>query len=218
MKVHMKRHAANSVTLSFADYIWDEKTSENVKNTSVYLTEEKCTKEKRKEESIEEQVVEETVDETVVESTEEPVIETEEETSEVIDDDIPTVDKLLASDVEEEVTPDEPVFDETAVEDTEVEEPVEETTEEAVQSNEVSFAEVDNLDNSLSESNLAYLDKQDNSASDSVANADLKQDIKSVLLYMDQLLENLPEDKIIEFAKSDEFVTYKKLFSELGLS
>lgn len=54
MKVHMKRHAANSVTLSFADYIWDEKTSENVKNTSVYLTEEKCTKEKRKEESIEE--------------------------------------------------------------------------------------------------------------------------------------------------------------------
>ena len=91
-------------------------------------------------------------------------------------------------------------------------------TEEAVQSNEVSFAEVDNLDNSLSESNLAYLDKQENSASDSVANADLKQDIKSVLLYMDQLLENLPEDKIIEFAKSDEFVTYKKLFSELGLS
>ena len=39
-----------------------------------------------------------------------------------------------------------------------------------------------------------------------------------VLLYMDQLLENLPEEKIVEFAKSDEFVTYKKLFSELGLS
>ena len=51
-----------------------------------------------------------------------------------------------------------------------------------------------------------------------MANADLKQDIKSVLLYMDQLLENLPEEKIVEFAKSDEFVTYKKLFSELGLS
>ena len=35
---------------------------------------------------------------------------------------------------------------------------------------------------------------------------------------MDQLLENLPEEKIVEFAKSEEFTTYKKLFSELGLS
>ena len=30
--------------------------------------------------------------------------------------------------------------------------------------------------------------------------------------------ENLPEDKIMEFAQSDEFATYKKLFNELGLS
>ena len=49
-------------------------------------------------------------------------------------------------------------------------------------------------------------------------NSDLKSDIKSVLLYMDQLLENLPEEKIMEFAHSDEFATYKKLFNELGLS
>ncbi|MEE1166570.1 MAG: hypothetical protein UHP28_05370 [Treponema sp.] len=47
---------------------------------------------------------------------------------------------------------------------------------------------------------------------------DLKADVKSVLLYMDQLLENLPEDKIVEFAKSEQFATYKKLFNELGLS
>ena len=47
---------------------------------------------------------------------------------------------------------------------------------------------------------------------------DLKSDVKSVLLYMDQLLENLPEDKIVEFAKSEQFATYKKLFNELGLS
>ena len=33
-----------------------------------------------------------------------------------------------------------------------------------------------------------------------------------------RFVENLPEDKIVEFAKSDEFVTYKKLFNELGLS
>ena len=48
--------------------------------------------------------------------------------------------------------------------------------------------------------------------------ADLKDEIKSVLIYMDQLLENLPEDKIEEFAKSEYFETYKKLFKELGLS
>ncbi|MCR5045271.1 MAG: hypothetical protein K6A42_01680 [Treponema sp.] len=46
----------------------------------------------------------------------------------------------------------------------------------------------------------------------------LKTEIVSVLSYMDQLLENLPEDKITEFAKSEHFVTYKKLFDELGLS
>jgi pilus assembly protein FimV len=47
---------------------------------------------------------------------------------------------------------------------------------------------------------------------------DITQEVKSVLLYMDQLLENLPEDKIIEFAHSEQFATYKKLFSDLGLS
>ena len=53
---------------------------------------------------------------------------------------------------------------------------------------------------------------------DAEENSELKKDIKSVLLYMDQLLENLPEDKIVEFAKSEEFITYKKLFNELGLN
>ncbi len=55
-------------------------------------------------------------------------------------------------------------------------------------------------------------------AAEDNANEELKKDIKSVLLYMDQLLENLPEEKIVEFAKSEEFSTYKKLFSELGLA
>jgi hypothetical protein len=45
----------------------------------------------------------------------------------------------------------------------------------------------------------------------------LKQELKTVLSYMDQLLESLPEDKIEEFAKSKYFDTYKKLFEELGL-
>ena len=47
---------------------------------------------------------------------------------------------------------------------------------------------------------------------------DMKQEIKSVLSYMDQLLENLPEEKITEFAQSEQFETYKKLFVELGLA
>ena len=46
----------------------------------------------------------------------------------------------------------------------------------------------------------------------------MKQEIKSVLSYMDQLLESLPEEKITEFAKSEQFETYKKLFTELGLA
>jgi len=45
----------------------------------------------------------------------------------------------------------------------------------------------------------------------------LKKDLKNVLSYMDQLLESLPEDKIEEFAKSEHFDTYRKLFKELGL-
>jgi hypothetical protein len=47
--------------------------------------------------------------------------------------------------------------------------------------------------------------------------SNLKQELKTVLSYMDQLLESLPEDKIEEFAKSEYFDTYKKLFEELGL-
>jgi len=47
---------------------------------------------------------------------------------------------------------------------------------------------------------------------------DLKDEIKSVLAYMDQLLESLPEEKIEEFARSEHFEVYRKLFEELGIS
>lgn len=47
---------------------------------------------------------------------------------------------------------------------------------------------------------------------------ELKDEIKSVLSYMDQLLESLPEDKIEEFARSEHFSVYRKLFEELGIS
>lgn len=95
----------------------------------------------------------------------------------------------------------EPVFDETPaeeesiIEETILEEPVIENPVEPVASPAVETA-----------------------GSNGEIPGDLKQEIKSVLSYMDQLLENLPEDKISEFAQSEQFVTYKKLFEELGLS
>lgn len=45
----------------------------------------------------------------------------------------------------------------------------------------------------------------------------LKTEMKTVLQYLDQLLEALPEDKITEFAKSEHFTVYQRLFEELGL-
>ena len=45
----------------------------------------------------------------------------------------------------------------------------------------------------------------------------LRDEIRSVLKYMDQLLESLPEDKIQEFAKSEHFEVYRRLFEELEL-
>ncbi|MDE7139754.1 MAG: hypothetical protein K2O09_03220, partial [Treponemataceae bacterium] len=60
-------------------------------------------------------------------------------------------------------------------------------------------------------------DEETTGTSDAIS-GNLKQEIKSVLTYMDQLLENLPEDKITEFAQSEQFEAYKKLFKDLGLA
>ena len=60
--------------------------------------------------------------------------------------------------------------------------------------------------------------KEKPASENSTIPGELQKEIKSVLSYMDQLLENLPEDKIAEFAQSEQFETYKKLFKELGLA
>ncbi|MDR2702458.1 MAG: hypothetical protein LBB72_08515 [Spirochaetaceae bacterium] len=60
--------------------------------------------------------------------------------------------------------------------------------------------------------------EQGPSAGDREISMSLKEELKIVLSYMDQLLESLPEEKIEEFAKSEYFETYKKLFEELGLA
>ena len=120
-----------------------------------------------------------------------------EETDDFSDASFPSVENFLNPDpiVNDDVL-NEPVFEETAVDEPVIEDEIakEPVVETAPESEPIAESEPENT------------------------NDDLKQDIKSVLLYMDQLLENLPEEKIVEFAKSDEFATYKKLFSELGLS
>ncbi len=55
------------------------------------------------------------------------------------------------------------------------------------------------------------------SSSSSAIPDNLKDEIRTVLKYMDTLLEGLPDDKIQEFASSDYFVMYKKLFEDLGI-
>nr|HPO50804.1 hypothetical protein [Spirochaetota bacterium] len=46
---------------------------------------------------------------------------------------------------------------------------------------------------------------------------ELKEEVKTVLSYLDQLLDALPEEKIKEFAESKTFDLYRKLFDELNI-
>ena len=57
----------------------------------------------------------------------------------------------------------------------------------------------------------------DDSSEFSAIPVGLKNELKNVLSYMDHLLESLPEEKIEEFAQSEYFDKYKKIFKELGL-
>ena len=45
----------------------------------------------------------------------------------------------------------------------------------------------------------------------------VREEVRSVLAYLDQLLDALPPEKVREFAQSKHFATYKKLFREFGL-
>jgi uncharacterized protein YktA (UPF0223 family) len=53
--------------------------------------------------------------------------------------------------------------------------------------------------------------------SDTEIPSGIKNELIHVLEYMDKLLESLPEEKIEEFAQSEHYRTYKKLFEELGI-
>ena len=78
---------------------------------------------------------------------------------------------------------------------------------------------IDSIDVSASETPEESAAPDENIASDESLDipSGIKNELKTVLSYMDQLLESLPEEKIEEFAKSEYFDTYKKLFKELGL-
>ncbi|NNM54653.1 MAG: hypothetical protein HKM05_08030 [Spirochaetales bacterium] len=64
---------------------------------------------------------------------------------------------------------------------------------------------------------VAIPEAQAQTASGDEVSPQLKSELKAVLSYMDKLLANLPDEKIQEFAESEHFEVYKKLFEELGL-
>ena len=91
----------------------------------------------------------------------------------------------------------------------------------------ISQSELDKLENETAEPEESTIESR---AAESIAASDaiqetstdtipthLKHELKTVLSYMDQLLESLPDEKIEEFARSKYYDTYKKLFKELGL-
>ena len=140
---------------------------------------------------------------------------------------IPKVDDILVESSSTDFMDSVKDRTETAAPDA-AEESLPSAQEEPVSENTALYEKEPSVADSLTEKNIQYLstDKEESESPETAAPAasasdipsDLKQEVKSVLLYMDQLLENLPEDKIIEFARSEQFATYKKLFSDLGLS
>lgn len=87
------------------------------------------------------------------------------------------------------------------------------STEEKIIDNAVSSNEDDiNVNEDVVKGTSSMEEKEDELPSN------IKKDVKSVLSYMDQLLESLPEEKMKEFAESEYFEMYNRLFSELGIS
>ncbi|WP_296325834.1 hypothetical protein [Treponema sp. UBA3813] len=91
------------------------------------------------------------------------------------------------------------------------------STDEAEESVSITEGELDTLLSSEAAKPVEEEEDDTEVVQSSIPN-NLQKEIKSVLSYMDQLLENLPEEKIAEFAQSEQFETYKKLFKELGLN
>lgn len=169
----------------------------------------------------------EDADETALEETEIPALEEDslamtEQASPTDENYEQETDKNIDGENEEPLEFEEPVIgecipDETAIEEPTVAEPLSEDLEET-------SVEEPTIEETLPDENfeepisaVATETKAAQTQQNSIPK-NLREEVISVLSYMDQLLENLPEEKITEFAKSEHFVTYKKLFDELGLS
>ncbi len=178
---------------------------------------------------LEEEPKEEEIYDTPAEAAEESVSEPEALSVETVDDssqEAPveeTEEVVLDGDVgpfsETDETPTDAVFEgeQWNEESAEAPAPAEEATvEETAEAETPAAEEPIEAAASLADEGNSVLEKAEQFATED--QKDLKEEIKSVLLYMDQLLENLPDEKIEEFAQSSYFETYKKLFKELGIS
>ena len=72
------------------------------------------------------------------------------------------------------------------------------------------------VDKLLTSSALDYLSAP--SEDDETFDLEIKEELKDVLNYMDGALENVNEEKVEEFAQSEYFQQYKKLFNDLDIS
>ncbi len=178
-------------------------------------------------EDVEEETEVPTVDDIIVESSAsgdliENSISTPDDSSVVTDGDIPdvTLESLELGDDSENEEPLTESNIEYLSEGANLSEEEEEELETGISEHPVEqvFNKWDSSDDEAGKEKEAEAPVSEKSKDDGSIPSDMKEEIKSVLSYMDQLLENLPEDKIEEFAKSEQFETYKKLFSELGLS
>ena len=124
--------------------------------------------------------------------------EVEEELLPELDEELETVDLAEAEPELESIQPQEPVA-----------EPEPEP--------EVATAETREVSNDAAGQTSSTVAMPNAGLSPAPAPDKLKNDVKSVLLYLDQLLASLPEEKIEEFASSEYYDTYKRLFDDLGL-
>jgi len=94
-----------------------------------------------------------------------------------------------------------------------------ETPVEGIEEETISGVDLDTLDETAPAVPMAteqFHDVEETKAAGSIP-TNLQRELKTVLSYLDQLLESLPDEKIEEFARSDYYDTYKKLFRDLGL-
>ncbi len=147
-------------------------------------------------------------DESIIEVTDETVIE--EPTSEIVEESI-EIDESSIIDEEEDY--DDTQVDEEISSEIKDSEVIETYTEPDSNSPVSSVFKSDQW-----QSGLSTDDEEEFVEMDRGIAPNMQEEIKSVLSYMDRLLESLPEEKISEFAQSEYFGRYKKLFSDLGIS